>query len=66
MAQASRKRSPAEPVGNKLARNIKEVSMIALAALAIYLFIALFSYHPDDPGWSHAVSVAYRKIYDLT
>jgi DNA segregation ATPase FtsK/SpoIIIE, S-DNA-T family len=57
MAQASRKRSPAEPLGNQLARNIKEVSMIALTALAVYLFIALFSYHPDDPGWSHAVSV---------
>ena len=57
MAQASRKRNPAEPLGNQLTRNIKEVSMIALGALAIYLFIALFSYNPDDPGWSHAVSI---------
>jgi len=56
MAQASRKRQPAQPLGIQLTKNVKEVSMIALAALAIYLFIALFSYHPDDPGWSHAVS----------
>jgi len=57
MAQASRKRAPSEPLANQLSRNIKEVSVIALGALAIYLFIALFSYHPDDPGWSHAVSI---------
>ena len=52
MVQASKKRTSAEPLGNQLSRNIKEVSMIALGALSIYLFIALVSYHPDDPGWS--------------
>jgi S-DNA-T family DNA segregation ATPase FtsK/SpoIIIE len=57
MAQASRKRQPADELGNQLSRNIREVSLIALAALSIYLFIALLSYHPDDPGWSHAISV---------
>lgn len=61
MAQASRKRDPSEQLGNQLTRNIKEVSMIALGALSIYLFIALLSYHPDDPGWSHAVSVEIIK-----
>lgn len=57
MAQASRKRTPAEPLSNQLSRNIKEVSVIALGALAIYLLVALFSYHPDDPGWSRTGSV---------
>ncbi|NIN35460.1 MAG: cell division protein FtsK [Gammaproteobacteria bacterium] len=57
MAQASRKRQLADELGNQLSRNIREVSLIALAALSIYLFIALLSYHPDDPGWSHAISV---------
>ena len=57
MAQASRKRTPSEPLGNQLSRNIKEVSMIAMWAVAGYLMIALYSYHPDDPGWSHAASV---------
>jgi len=56
MAQASRKRIPAQPLGNQLTKNIKEVSMIILGALSIYLFIALLSFHPSDPGWSHAVS----------
>ena len=54
MAQASKKRLPSEQLGNQLERNIKEVSMIALAAVSIYLLIALISYFPDDPGWSHA------------
>ena len=57
MAQASRKRLLSEPLGNQLSRNIKEVSMIAMIAVAVYLMIALYSYHPDDPGWSHASSV---------
>lgn len=61
MSQATRKRTAAEPLGNQLSRNIKEVSMIALGALSIYLLIALYSYHPDDPGWSHAVSVESIK-----
>src|SRR3989304_9387921 len=61
MVQASKKRTPAEPLGNQLSRNIKEVSMIALGALSVYLFIALVSYHPDDPGWSRTGSVEAIK-----
>ena len=56
MAQASKKQAPSDPLGKQLSRNVMEVSMIALGALAIYLFIALATYSPDDPGWSHAVS----------
>src|SRR3989304_7462537 len=61
MVQASKKRTPAEPLGNQLSRNIKEVSMIALGALSVYLFIALVSYHPDAPGWSRTGSVEAIK-----
>ncbi|MFT5134691.1 MAG: S-DNA-T family DNA segregation ATPase FtsK/SpoIIIE [Gammaproteobacteria bacterium] len=39
-----------------MVRNVKEISFIALAAIATYLSIALLSYHPADPGWSQAVS----------
>lgn len=31
---------------------LKEGLLLILLALAIYLFLALFSYSPDDPGWS--------------
>ena len=35
--------------GSRLGR---ELSLIAIAAVVLYLFICLFSYHPQDPGWS--------------
>ncbi|MEE9551923.1 MAG: DNA translocase FtsK 4TM domain-containing protein, partial [Gammaproteobacteria bacterium] len=56
MVQATLKLDPAQSLGNQLLKNIKEASAIGLAALAICLFVALLSYHPDDPGWSYAVS----------
>lgn len=31
---------------------LKEGLLLVLLALAIYLFLALFSYSPEDPGWS--------------
>ena len=56
MAQASMKRKKAAPLADTLVRNLKEISFITLSAVAIYLTIALLSYHHDDPGWSQAVS----------
>lgn len=32
---------------------IKEVLMLVLAAISAFLFIAMASYHPTDPSWSH-------------
>ena len=57
MAQASKKRMKSEPVSGQVFRNVKEISFILLALLAVYLFIALSSFHPGDPGWSQAVSI---------
>lgn len=34
-------------------RGIREGGLIGLTALAVYLAVALFSYHPDDPGWTY-------------
>lgn len=56
MLQASKKRQSIEPFADQLIRNSKEISFIGLALIAIYLTIALLSYHPADPGWSQAVS----------
>lgn len=36
-----------------LQRRLQEGLSIILTALAAYLFIALVSYQPQDPGWSH-------------
>lgn len=33
-------------------RRLREVALLVLTAIAVYLFLALISYSPDDPGWS--------------
>ena len=57
MTQASRKQKEARPISAHVLKNVREVVVFGLSILAIYLLIALFSYHPDDPGWSHSVTV---------
>lgn len=36
---------------------LREIVVIATIPFIIYLFACLFSYHPEDAGWSHAGSV---------
>lgn len=56
MGQAYKKKST--PVSNPgfIIKNLKEISFILLAVIAIYLTIALFTFHQGDSGWSQAVS----------
>ena len=42
---------------------MREAGLIACSVLALYLFLALVSYTPSDPAWSHSHTVA--KIYNL-
>jgi DNA segregation ATPase FtsK/SpoIIIE, S-DNA-T family len=56
VTQASRKQKEGKPISDHVITNVREVLVFALLIVAIYLFIALFTYHPDDPGWSHSVS----------
>ena len=58
MKQASRKQTQGKPLSDHIARNIQETLVFALLILAVYLFIALITYHPDDPSWSHSVTAA--------
>jgi S-DNA-T family DNA segregation ATPase FtsK/SpoIIIE len=58
VAQASKKRGYGGPLSGPIVRNVKEISFILLAAAALFLAIALGSYHPDDPGWSQAVGTS--------
>ncbi|HZC02755.1 MAG TPA: DNA translocase FtsK 4TM domain-containing protein, partial [Gammaproteobacteria bacterium] len=54
VAQAIRKNSP--PVSllrRQVARRLKEGILIVLVAVALIILIALLSYDPVDPGWSH-------------
>ena len=40
-------------LSEKLATKIQEGLFIAWVALAVFLFLALVSYKPEDPGWSY-------------
>ncbi|EAZ98758.1 cell division protein FtsK [Marinobacter sp. ELB17] len=58
-ASAKAKNTSAQPLTDKqlrfrklLAQGAREGAVIALIALAIYLCMALFSFHANDPGWA--------------
>lgn len=56
MKQASRRQKQGRPLSDHLIKNIQEALVFALFSLAVYLLIALITYHPDDPAWSHSVA----------
>lgn len=53
--QATRKKHSSEPLYSvHLARGLREALLFILAAVAVYMLLALASYHPSDPGWSRS------------
>lgn len=38
----------------QVSRRLREGAFILLCSIAIYLFIALVTYHDEDPAWSHS------------
>ena len=57
MKQASKRNKYGVASGNQVVRYLKEISVIFMAAGALFVALSLFTYHPSDPGWSQAVSV---------
>ncbi len=54
MAQAIRRQpSVADQVGVHVWQRLKEGVLIATGGIALFVLIALWTYHPEDPGWSH-------------
>ena len=41
-------------LSDTMQRHLKDVALLLLLPVALYLLICLLSHHPDDPGWSHA------------
>ena len=39
---------------DKIGTLLQESRWLVLGAVAVFLSLALWGYHPDDPGWSHA------------
>ncbi len=54
MAQASEKREKRFAIGSHLHRGLREGALIVVGMLALIMLLALLSYHPGDPGWSHS------------
>ena len=53
MARESKTPKPT-PLNDKLQRRLREVGFMVLLPIAIYLLICLWTYDPNDWGWSHA------------
>ncbi len=61
MAQARRTKTTKNSdktavITTQLQRGLREGAMLVLMALALFLFTALITYHPADPGWSYTGS----------
>ncbi len=54
MAQATRKKAASAAVLPQVHRGLREASLIVLVVFGLYLLIALSTYSPADPGWSHS------------
>ncbi|MBI2792915.1 MAG: DNA translocase FtsK 4TM domain-containing protein [Gammaproteobacteria bacterium] len=53
MKQATTRRN--DPTKSlQVSRRLREGAFILLCSIAIYLFIALVTYHDEDPAWSHS------------
>ena len=54
MAQAKQKSDERTPLGSHFHRGLREGALFIFGFTALYLFIALVSYNPADPGWSQS------------
>jgi len=51
---ADKKNSDATPLSSQLQRALRESALFVFSFVAIYMVLALVSYHPADPGWSRS------------
>lgn len=54
MAHAKQKLPQKPPLADHLVRGIKEGTLLIFGFVALYLLLALASYHAADPGWTHS------------
>ncbi|MGD8407808.1 MAG: DNA translocase FtsK 4TM domain-containing protein, partial [Thiohalophilus sp.] len=52
--------SKSPPLASHLQRALKEGALYVFGFTAVYFLMALVSYHPADPGWSHSGGVHPR------
>ncbi|KPK14807.1 MAG: cell division protein FtsK [Betaproteobacteria bacterium SG8_41] len=51
-------RAAHNPLPPQIAALLREFWWLALLGFALYLALVLYSYHPQDPGWSHRADVS--------
>lgn len=56
MADSSTEKKLPSPLGHHVTRGLREAMLFLLMAIAIYLFAALLTYTPTDPGWTYSGS----------
>ncbi len=54
MAQARQTQTEKKPLAAHVIRGLKEGALFIFGFTALYFFLALLSYDPVDPGWSHS------------
>ena len=52
MAQTVRENPKSISFSKYMNRGLREGALYIFAAISVYFFISLYSYHPSDPGWS--------------
>jgi S-DNA-T family DNA segregation ATPase FtsK/SpoIIIE len=52
--KAGRGKAAGNPLPPKIAALLRESWWLALVAIAVYLLLILFTFHPQDPGWSQS------------
>ncbi len=57
MAQAKYKNFAEKSFNLHFSRRLREAVLIIVSAVAVFLLLALLTYHVSDPGWSHTKSV---------
>ena len=53
MAQSKVQPRPEASLSRQLLRGLREGALLVFGMLALYLLVALITYHPGDPGWSY-------------
>ncbi|MGD0961306.1 MAG: DNA translocase FtsK 4TM domain-containing protein [Methylomonas sp.] len=43
-------------IEEKPSRGLREIALLGLSSCALFLFIALYTFSSEDPGWSHSTS----------
>ncbi|WP_254782545.1 DNA translocase FtsK 4TM domain-containing protein [Lysobacter enzymogenes] len=56
-AEAAPRAAASSPPSPKRQRLMRDISLIVIAPLLLYLLASLFTFSPTDPGWSHSGSI---------